>query len=67
MSIHAPHRQLLTVRETAERLNVSEKTVRRLLRSGEIRAVQLGGPRSAIRIDPAELEAWLYDEPRPAA
>jgi excisionase family DNA binding protein len=43
---------LLTVRETAERLRVSEKTVRRMITKNEISAIRVG-PR-LIRI-PEEL------------
>jgi excisionase family DNA binding protein len=44
---------LLTVDETARRLRVSDKTVRRLIGRGEIRAIRVGG---GIRVDPEELE-----------
>lgn len=60
MSTAVPIRSLLTVREVAERLDVSEKQVYRLIRRGELPAVQLGGPGTAIRIDPDELRAWLF-------
>jgi excisionase family DNA binding protein len=58
---NADHKSgLLTVAEVAGRLRCSEPTVRRRIRAGEIPAVKLGRGRSAIRIDPAELEGWLY-------
>jgi excisionase family DNA binding protein len=50
-------RPLLNVRSVADRLSVSEKTVRRLIESGRLPAVRVGGQ---VRIDPDELEAWLY-------
>ena len=56
MSTTVPHRFLLTVAETAAKLNVSEKTVRRLIAKGSLPALRVGG---AVRIDPVELEFWL--------
>jgi excisionase family DNA binding protein len=44
---------LLTVDETARRLRVSDKTVRRLIGRGELRAIRVGG---GIRVDSEELE-----------
>jgi excisionase family DNA binding protein len=56
-------REMLTVAEVAERLRCSEPTVRRRIRAGEIPAVRLGAPGSAVRIPRAGLEAWLWSEP----
>jgi excisionase family DNA binding protein len=54
---------LLTVRQVAERLQVSLWTAYRKVESGEIPAVKLGtGKRSPIRVDADELERWLYKE-----
>jgi excisionase family DNA binding protein len=53
-----------TVHQAAERLAVSEKTVRREIAAGELPAMQLGGPGSALRIDAGELDRWLYGPPR---
>lgn len=53
---------LLTVDETAALLGVHPMTVRRKIRSGEIPALRLGGPRSAIRVDAVELERWLRSD-----
>ena len=53
-------RPLLSVRETAERLNVSVATVRRYIRDGRLPAVRVGG---VVRIDPAELEVYVYGLP----
>lgn len=47
---------LLNARETATRLGVSEATVRRLVRRGDLPHLRVG---SQIRVDAAELEAWL--------
>ena len=55
---------LLTVQEAAERLRVSEDTVRRRIREGALPALQLGGRRSPVRIVAGELDAWLYGEAR---
>jgi excisionase family DNA binding protein len=49
---------MLTLRETAERLNVSEKTIRRLVGNGELVAARVG---SQLRIDADQLEAWLEE------
>jgi excisionase family DNA binding protein len=65
---NADHKSgLLTVAEVAGRLRCSEPTVRRRIRAGEIPAVKLGQGRSAIRVDAAELDDWLYqakEDPR---
>jgi excisionase family DNA binding protein len=63
MSTLVPERQLLTVRETAERLAISEKSVRRRVRAGVIPALRLGHKGSAIRIPADELAGWI-DERR---
>lgn len=41
-------------------LDVSQITVRRKIESGELRAVQLGGPGSSIRIPRQALERWPW-------
>jgi excisionase family DNA binding protein len=56
LHIFATASQLLNARETATRLRVSEATVRRLARRGELPHLRVG---SQIRVDAAELEAWL--------
>jgi excisionase family DNA binding protein len=60
MSSAVPHRPLLTVEETAERLRVSPKTVRRFIDGGVVPALRVGG---SIRVDEAELLGWLYGDP----
>ncbi len=62
MTTVARDRRLLTIREVATRLNVSESTVRRLIADDELPSLQLGGRRKAIRIDESEFDAWLYGE-----
>ena len=47
---------LLTVAETASRLGVSTKTVRRVIARGELHAVHIG---RAVRIDPEEIERLI--------
>lgn len=59
MSIVDVQRQLLTLDEVAERLRVTRRAVERKVRAGELPALQLGGPRTAIRVDERELEEWL--------
>ena len=59
MSVLAPDSRLLTVRETAERLTVSEKTVRRLIGAGIMPAVRVSA--GAIRGERDELEEWLAE------
>jgi excisionase family DNA binding protein len=58
---------LLTIKETAELLHLTPETVRRKILRGELPgAMKLGRtPQSRVRVDEAELEAWL-DEPLPA-
>jgi excisionase family DNA binding protein len=51
--------ELLTVAEAALRLGVSGPTVRRLIREEGLPAVTHP---SGVRIDPAELDAWLHRE-----
>ncbi len=53
-----------TVDEVAERLKVNPVTVRGWIRSGELKAVQLG--RAGYRIIEADLQAFL-DQRKPAA
>jgi excisionase family DNA binding protein len=55
---------LLSLPEVAARLNVSEATVRRKIEAGDIPAVRLGtGPQAPVRVDPDELERWLFAPP----
>ena len=60
MSTTALHRPLLSVQDVAGELKVSEKTVRRLIRKGiALPALKVG---AQVRIDPEELEAYIYGE-----
>ena len=49
---------LYTVAQAAEILNVSEKTVRRLIKKGQLRVIRIGG---LLRIDPMDLEDLIRD------
>ena len=53
-----PEPLLLTVPQTAERLNLSEKTVRRYISNGELPLVRIG---SAIRVPEVALRKWIED------
>ena len=63
MATIANERRLLTVGDVAARLNCSETTVRRLIERG-LPALRLGHRGTSIRVDPHELERWLYASPR---
>ena len=55
---------LYTISETADLLNVSEKTVRRLIKDERLRAIRLcrgDGNRGPVRIAPADLEDFIRD------
>ena len=51
--------RLLRIDDAARRLNVSKATVYRLIKRGQLPAVRVGGQ---IRLDPAELERYVYEE-----
>lgn len=51
--------QHLTVAEVAERLRVSEWTVRRWIKSGALRAIQADGPNGAYRIPASGYREYL--------
>lgn len=57
------HRELLTVREVAAAPDQHVGTVRKRIRSGELPAIRLGGPGSALRIRRSELQRWLDADP----
>jgi excisionase family DNA binding protein len=56
---------LLTVDEVAARLRVHPETVRRLLRSGELRGSQPISRRAGWRIRRSDLERLLREQRRP--
>ena len=59
MNASAPPR-LLTVRQVAKRLNLSELTIRRRIARGDIPAIQVGGKHGPVRVNEAELSERLY-------
>jgi excisionase family DNA binding protein len=52
---HANTENLLTVAEAAQRLNVSQKTIRRLIASHELAVIRIG---VAVRVHPKELQRY---------
>lgn len=52
------HEQFQTVREVADLLKVNEATVRRWIKCGELRAIDIG---KGWRIGSRDLEAFLVD------
>jgi len=56
--------RLLTVRQVADRFGVHPQTVYKLIRNGELAAVQPGGPGHSLRIEEAALEQWLFGAKR---
>lgn len=52
---------LLTVRQTAERLNVSDGCVYRLVADRKLAHVRIGVGRGVIRIEEEDLEAFVSD------
>jgi excisionase family DNA binding protein len=54
--LEQPERPFYTTRSLAQRLAVNERTVRRLLNSGEIPSYYIG---TARRIDPDDVDSYL--------
>ena len=50
--------KLLTVQEVAEAMRVSEKTVRRLIKRGDLTAYKVGD-RGQLRVKEGELERYI--------
>ena len=48
--------RFMTPKEVAELLRVTEQTVRNLINSKKIKAIQVGGLRGSIRIPTSEVE-----------
>ncbi|TAP45629.1 helix-turn-helix domain-containing protein [Arthrobacter sp. S39] len=64
MSANSPKRRFLTVEQVAEELNVGIPLVRSLLRTGDLRGIQIGG-RGLWRVATADLEDYIsqaYEE-----
>jgi excisionase family DNA binding protein len=51
--------QMLTIKQVARRMNVDEKTVRRWIQRGELRAINIGRLRPEYRIRPSDLERFI--------
>jgi excisionase family DNA binding protein len=54
--------RLLRPTDVARRLKVHRNTVYRLIETGELPALQLGGRGYTVRVDEQELERWLYGQ-----
>ena len=50
--------QLYTVAQAADILNSSQKTVRRLIKKGDLRVIRIGG---LLRIDPVDIHDLIRD------
>lgn len=58
--------RMLTVEEVAERLQVSEWTIRDWLRTGRLKGHRMGGRKLGWRVRPSELQRFLTEtEHRP--
>ena len=55
----ASHGGLLTIREAAAMLRISESTVRNAIRSGQLRAFRFGTRGGSIRIAPVDLQEYI--------
>jgi excisionase family DNA binding protein len=53
--------ELLTVEEVAERLKLSQETIRIWLRTGRLRGIRLGTRRSGWRVPASEMERLLTE------
>ncbi|WP_375757408.1 helix-turn-helix domain-containing protein [Corallococcus exercitus] len=53
--------KLLTIPEVAEAMKVSEKTVRRLIKSGDLPAFKVG-ERGQLRVEEQELERYVESQ-----
>jgi excisionase family DNA binding protein len=66
MALERSSVSVLTVRQAADRVNLSEWAIRRAIHDGELVAYK---PRGQIRIEPADLDLWLEGtrmSPRPS-
>ncbi len=60
-----PDVEFLTIAEAAKRVRCHERTVRRAIDSGALRAGRVRGAegsRGGFRIRPADLESWVYGD-----
>lgn len=58
---HPKKRRWLSLAETAEHLQVTERTIRRMIAAGELPAYRLG--KRLLRIDAADVDALLRPVP----
>jgi excisionase family DNA binding protein len=61
----APDLEYLTIAEAAARLRCCERTIRRAIDRGALRAGRVrggNGARGGYRIRPADLDRWLFDD-----
>ena len=54
----------LQVKDVARMLDLHPVTVRRKILRGDLPAYRLGPKGAAVRVDRAELERWLYADPK---
>lgn len=66
MTAELPKRRFLTIEQAAEELNVKESLIRALIKSAELRALQVGG-RGLWRIGIQDLEDYIADAYRRTA
>jgi excisionase family DNA binding protein len=55
----APDKRLLTLRETARMLSISERTLGTLTKSGRLPVIRMG---RAVRVDVRDIEAFIEAE-----
>jgi len=60
-STDTPTHELLDVGRVSRRLACSRGTVYRLIASGSLPAVRLGGVGASLRVNERELDHWLED------
>ncbi len=58
---HGDRTGLLTIAETAATLRLSEATVWRRVRDGQLEAVRLGARGSAVRVRASSVSALMHD------
>lgn len=51
-------KRLLTLDDVCDRLQVSDATIRRLVRDGDLKVVRIG---RAVRVRPEDLDAFIQD------
>jgi len=57
--------EFLTIAEAAQRVRCCERTIRRAIDSGALRAGRIravDGKRGGFRIRPSDLETWMYGD-----